>query len=114
MPGGEWVCQDAVTLPEPDRIGMADAGLFDERGPIGRAGQTLLIEAGSWEDTPSRPDQLLTRPDPVPDCPAVPVLFPVQATGRAMTGALRRRLADDALNWAIFGSNWVPAHSAAR
>ena len=43
MPAGEWVCLDAVTLPEPNGIGMADTRLFDERGPFGRAVQTLLI-----------------------------------------------------------------------
>jgi hypothetical protein len=43
MPEGEWVCLDAVTLPEPNGIGMADTRLLDERGPIGRAAQTLLI-----------------------------------------------------------------------
>lgn len=43
MPAGEWVCLEAVTLPEPNGIGMADTRLFDERGPIGRALQTLLI-----------------------------------------------------------------------
>ena len=43
MPAGEWVCLDAVTLPEPNGVGMADARLFDERGPIGRGVQTLLI-----------------------------------------------------------------------
>jgi hypothetical protein len=43
MPTGEWICMDAVTLPEPNGIGMADTQLFDARGPIGRAAQTLLI-----------------------------------------------------------------------
>jgi hypothetical protein len=43
MPEGEWVCLDAVTLPETNGIGMADTRLFDERGAIGRAAQTLLI-----------------------------------------------------------------------
>ena len=43
MPEGEWVCLDAVTLPEPNGIGLADAQLFDERGAIGRGAQTLLI-----------------------------------------------------------------------
>ena len=42
-PQGEWVCLDAVTLPEGDGIGLADTALLDERGPIGRAAQTLLI-----------------------------------------------------------------------
>lgn len=43
LPAGEWVCLDAVTLPQPDGVGLADTELFDERGPIGRAAQTLLI-----------------------------------------------------------------------
>jgi hypothetical protein len=43
MPQGEWVCLDAVTLPEPNGIGMADTRLLDERGPIGRGVQTLLV-----------------------------------------------------------------------
>jgi hypothetical protein len=43
MPEGEWVCLDAVTIPEHDGIGMSDTALFDERGPIGRAAQTLLV-----------------------------------------------------------------------
>ncbi|MGA8219605.1 MAG: thioesterase family protein [Solirubrobacterales bacterium] len=43
MPEGDWVCLDAVTLPEPNGVGMADTRLLDDRGPIGRAAQTLLI-----------------------------------------------------------------------
>ena len=43
MPEGEWVCLDAVTIPEPHGVGMADTRLSDERGPIGRAVQSLLI-----------------------------------------------------------------------
>jgi hypothetical protein len=43
MPEGEWVCLDAVTLPEPNGVGTADTLLFDRRGRIGRALQTLLI-----------------------------------------------------------------------
>ena len=43
MPEGEWVCLDAVTLPEPNGVGMADTRLFDRRGAIGRAVQTLLV-----------------------------------------------------------------------
>ena len=42
-PEGEWICLDAVTLPEPNGVGMSDTRLLDERGPIGRAAQTLLI-----------------------------------------------------------------------
>ena len=43
VPAGEWVCLDAVTIPEPTGIGLADTVLRDERGPIGRALQTLLV-----------------------------------------------------------------------
>jgi hypothetical protein len=43
MPEGEWVCLDAVTLPETNGIGITDTALLDQRGPIGRAAQTLLV-----------------------------------------------------------------------
>ena len=36
LPQGEWVGLDAVTLPEPEGVGLADSVLHDERGPIGR------------------------------------------------------------------------------
>ena len=42
-PEGEWVCLDAVT--HVDGLGMTDTALWDERGRIGRAGQTLLVRA---------------------------------------------------------------------
>ena len=44
LPAGEWVCLDAITIPEPSGIGIADTALYDERGPIGRAAQTLLVD----------------------------------------------------------------------
>ena len=43
MPVGDWVCLDAVTIPERTGIGITDTALYDERGPIGRAAQTLLV-----------------------------------------------------------------------
>lgn len=43
LPEGEWVGLDAVTLPESEGVGLADSVLHDERGPIGRALQTLLV-----------------------------------------------------------------------
>lgn len=43
MPETDWVCLDAVTLPEPNGIGIADTRLFDERGAVGRGVQTLLV-----------------------------------------------------------------------
>jgi hypothetical protein len=42
-PAGEWVCLDARTFPEPHGVGLADTALYDERGRIGRAAQTLLV-----------------------------------------------------------------------
>ena len=43
MPAGEWVCLDAITIPEPTGIGATDTALYDEIGPIGRAAQTLFV-----------------------------------------------------------------------
>jgi hypothetical protein len=43
LPAGEWVRLDAVTVSERNGIGVADTALHDERGPIGRALQTLLV-----------------------------------------------------------------------
>jgi hypothetical protein len=43
MPEGEWVCVDAVTLPQPHGVATAESVLSDHRGRIGRAAQTLLI-----------------------------------------------------------------------
>jgi hypothetical protein len=43
LPGGEWVCLDAITIPEPTGVGLADTALHDEAGPLGRALQTLLV-----------------------------------------------------------------------
>lgn len=45
LPVGEWVCIDAVTRIGPDGVGLAESLLFDEQGPIGRATQSLLVEA---------------------------------------------------------------------
>jgi hypothetical protein len=42
-PMGEWVCLDSVT--HVDGLGMTDTALWDERGRIGRAAQTLLVRA---------------------------------------------------------------------
>lgn len=42
-PKGEWVCLDAHTLVTKDGIGFAETRLWDEKGPIGRGGQGLLV-----------------------------------------------------------------------
>ena len=43
LPEGEWVCVDAVTVPQSQGIGTAESVLSDERGRIGRAAQSLLL-----------------------------------------------------------------------
>ncbi len=43
LPVGEWVCLDAITVPDAAGVGLADSALHDEHGPLGRALQTLLI-----------------------------------------------------------------------
>jgi hypothetical protein len=43
MPEGEWICVDALTLPQPNGVGTAESVLSDQRGRIGRAAQALLI-----------------------------------------------------------------------
>jgi hypothetical protein len=45
LPEGEWVCLDAVTIADPGGVGLSDTALYDERGGIGRATQTLLVGA---------------------------------------------------------------------
>ncbi|TMM16671.1 MAG: thioesterase family protein [Actinobacteria bacterium] len=44
LPVGEWVCLEARTEVEGHGIGMAHSRLHDERGPIGRSAQSLLLE----------------------------------------------------------------------
>lgn len=51
LPDGEWVCLDAITIPERNGIGLADTALYDEIGPIGRAAQTLLVRGRNPRDT---------------------------------------------------------------
>jgi hypothetical protein len=40
---GEWICIDAVSRLHDHGIGLAESVLFDERGCIGRAVQSLLV-----------------------------------------------------------------------
>ena len=42
-PSGEWICLDSTTIPDPSGIGITDTALYDERGALGRAAQTLLV-----------------------------------------------------------------------
>ena len=43
-PEGEWVCLDARTRFGPPGTGLAESALWDQRGRIGRALQSLYIE----------------------------------------------------------------------
>lgn len=42
-PVGEWVCVEARTSVDPSGIGLADARLHDEKGPVGRSAQSLFV-----------------------------------------------------------------------
>jgi hypothetical protein len=43
-PAGEWVALEATKSPESLGVGLAESRLYDERGPLGRSAQSLLIE----------------------------------------------------------------------
>jgi hypothetical protein len=43
-PEGEWVALHARTLLHPEGIGWAESVLHDERGPLGRATQALVVQ----------------------------------------------------------------------
>jgi hypothetical protein len=42
-PVGDWVCLDSTTIPDRSGMAITDTALYDERGPLGRAAQTLLV-----------------------------------------------------------------------
>jgi hypothetical protein len=42
---GEWVCLEAVTIPEPTGIGLTRSRLWDQDGTLGWALQSLVVEA---------------------------------------------------------------------
>jgi hypothetical protein len=44
MPVGEWICLEADTAVEANGIGQAHSRLWDERGSLGRAVQSLLLD----------------------------------------------------------------------
>jgi hypothetical protein len=43
-PAGEWVGLDAFTLPSDQGMAMAESAVYDERGLLGRAAQSLLLQ----------------------------------------------------------------------
>jgi len=42
-PEGDWLGSESVGYWEPNGIGLADALLFDQHGPVGRAMQSLIL-----------------------------------------------------------------------
>ena len=42
-PVGEWICLDAQTRIGAGGVGVAESVLYDERGRVGRATQSLLV-----------------------------------------------------------------------
>ncbi len=44
-PRGEWIGLDAKTVLMDDGVGTAESVLHDEHGPVGRAHQTLVVQA---------------------------------------------------------------------
>ena len=44
-PVGEWLGSSAASTWQPAGVGLADALLFDDEGPVGRTLQTLLLRA---------------------------------------------------------------------
>jgi hypothetical protein len=51
-PVGEWVRLDATSHVAAHGVGFADSAIADERGLIGRAAQSLLVEARPPKDGP--------------------------------------------------------------
>jgi hypothetical protein len=45
QPSGEWIGLDARTLLYPNGSGLAESVLHDVDGPVGRAFQTLVVQA---------------------------------------------------------------------
>jgi hypothetical protein len=43
-PEGEWIGLDALTVPSDQGMAMAESAVFDQRGRVGRAVQSLLLQ----------------------------------------------------------------------
>jgi hypothetical protein len=43
-PADEWVCLESATSVQPHGIGLTESRLWDRRGPLGRALQSLLLD----------------------------------------------------------------------
>jgi hypothetical protein len=51
-PIGEWVCLESGSWVNPHGVGLAETRLHDDRGPIGRSVQMLLLEPTSQRPSP--------------------------------------------------------------
>jgi len=60
-PVGEWVCLESGAWANPHGVGLAETRLHDDRGPIGRAVQMLLVEP--LEQRPSPVGRRSASPD---------------------------------------------------
>ena len=43
-PVGEWICLDATTTLGPGAVGVATSTAYDEKGPVARSAQALLVQ----------------------------------------------------------------------
>jgi hypothetical protein len=50
-PQGEWIGMRVSSFASSDGIGLAESQLFDEKGPFGRAAQSLLLRAAPPKPT---------------------------------------------------------------
>jgi hypothetical protein len=48
-PHGEWIGLDALTLPSDLGMAMAESAVYDDRGRLGRAAQSLLLQPRDQE-----------------------------------------------------------------
>lgn len=74
-PVGEWACVESRTSVDAAGIGLVDARLHDEKGPIGRSAQSLFVAPGS-----GKPGRVAGPPCPRP---------PVVRTGLRSSAASR-------------------------
>ncbi len=44
LPVGEWVCLVARSTAEPTGVGLVECVVHDQRGPVGRGLQSLLVD----------------------------------------------------------------------
>lgn len=44
LPAGEWVCLEATTWMESHGVALAESRLWDEKGPLGRSLQSLIVD----------------------------------------------------------------------